>query len=73
MPVPGLDPGIVAGIHVLKLSAIAKAWVAGTSPAMTEVRVSLGQVRTEGLGSVDAANIYGTYQAQGKVRKFVKN
>jgi hypothetical protein len=28
--------------------------------------------RTEGLGAVDAGNIYGTYQAQGKVRKFVK-
>jgi hypothetical protein len=36
MPVSGLDPGIVAGIHVFscKLSA-RKTWIAGTSPAMT--------------------------------------
>jgi hypothetical protein len=34
MPVPGLDPGIVAGIHVL-LPTARKTWMAGTSPAMT--------------------------------------
>jgi len=36
MPVPGLDPGIVAGIHVfLAEPSASKAWMAGTSPAMT--------------------------------------
>jgi hypothetical protein len=28
-------PGLVPGIHVLTASATAKAWMAGTSPAMT--------------------------------------
>ena len=35
MPVPGLDPGIVAGIHVFLAGFQQKAWMAGTSPAMT--------------------------------------
>jgi hypothetical protein len=46
MPVPGLDPGIVAGIHVplptlprvrgrVGRGAARKTWMAGTSPAMT--------------------------------------
>jgi hypothetical protein len=36
MPVPGLDPGIVAGIHVfLSGDQACKTLMAGTSPAMT--------------------------------------
>ncbi len=35
MPVPGLDPGIVAGIHVLKRLAERKTWMAGTSPRLS--------------------------------------
>ena len=35
MPVPGLDPGIVAGIHVLLAGLAKKTWMAGTSLAMT--------------------------------------
>src|SRR5271169_3075348 len=40
----------------------------GLPPIGREMRT----VVTYGLGAVDAGNIYGTYQAQGKVRKFVK-
>ena len=37
MPVPGLDPGIVAGIYVFLESDVAReAWMAGTSAAMTK-------------------------------------
>ena len=44
MAVPGLDPGIVAGIHAFPLPSLPRmrgreaskqAWMAGTSPAMT--------------------------------------
>ena len=42
MAVPGLDPGIIPVIHVVKqidvfrLAGNGAAWMAGTSPAMTE-------------------------------------
>jgi hypothetical protein len=29
-------PGVVPGIHVLKLAVSSKRWMAGTSPVMTE-------------------------------------
>jgi len=32
-------PGLVPGIHVIKLIAARKAWMAGTSPAMTTERL----------------------------------
>jgi hypothetical protein len=30
-------PALVAGIHVLRLRTESKTWMAGTSPAMTEI------------------------------------
>jgi hypothetical protein len=46
-----LMPGLVPGIHVLREAATPKAWMAGTSPAMTENAETL--CTFENVGSLD--------------------
>jgi hypothetical protein len=41
-------PGLVPGIHVLEAAKSAKAWMAGTSPAMTK-GVSPQQIKFEAI------------------------
>src|SRR6266403_347426 len=40
-------PGLVPGIHVLAVARRKKAWMAGTSPAMTTARLSVPTSRSE--------------------------
>src|SRR5205085_8996898 len=46
---PGLDPGLDPGVNPLRIEALRRRWIAGSSPAMTGEIVALSMHLTENL------------------------
>ncbi len=65
-------PALVAGIHAATLARAQKAWMAGTSPAMTGGEASLASAGFSGLHALrrarQASTVRGDFGGAGRLR-----